>query len=146
MQIKLHDLLNYHNENILARYRHDFPNAHLSAEHALTELMKYIWLCHKHQYDKTMQPTNPALQFACVIHAEMQEIDNMWHTFLLFTKEYHAFCHDYLNGHFFHHEPTIKNDNTLSTKDYEQQLKNYLSYIYDNLGEETVSQWFNYRL
>jgi hypothetical protein len=32
------------------------------------------------------------------------DIDAMWHTFLLFTKEYRQFCNDYL-GMFVEHEP-----------------------------------------
>lgn len=31
-------------------------------------------------------------------------IDQMWHTFLLFTKDYRAFCEEYL-GKFINHEP-----------------------------------------
>src|ERR1700680_3721946 len=33
-----------------------------------------------------------------------ESIDSMWHTFLLFTKDYRAFCLDYL-GRFIEHEP-----------------------------------------
>jgi hypothetical protein len=33
-----------------------------------------------------------------------QPIDAMWHTFLLFTKDYRGFCMDYL-GRFIEHEP-----------------------------------------
>jgi hypothetical protein len=34
-------------------------------------------------------------------------IDRMWHSFLLFTKDYNAFCEQYL-GRFIHHEPFEK--------------------------------------
>ena len=34
------------------------------------------------------------------------EVDNLWHTFLLFTKEYQKFCHD-MFGKFIHHTPVI---------------------------------------
>jgi hypothetical protein len=33
-----------------------------------------------------------------------ESIDSMWHTFLLFTKDYRTFCIDYL-GKFIEHEP-----------------------------------------
>lgn len=72
----------------------------------------------------------------------MCDIDNMWHTFLLFTKDYHEFCSNYLGGVFFHHEPIVDmNDNHLDER-YEQELTLYLSYIYDNLGEDTLMRWF----
>ena len=38
----------------------------------------------------------------------MKEIDDMWHTFLLFTKDYADFCEKYI-GKYFHHSP---NNNT----------------------------------
>ena len=34
-------------------------------------------------------------------------VDDLWHTFILFTKNYAKFC-DQLCGHMLHHEPTIK--------------------------------------
>lgn len=71
----------------------------------------------------------------------MSDMDNMWHTFLLFTKDYYEFCSNHLGGVFFHHEPIINNDNTLD-ENYEQELTLYLSYIYDNLGEDTLMKWF----
>lgn len=142
MPISLSHLLSYKNAKLLARYRQDFPHAAMSAEEALTELLKFIWLCHQHRAAKQAQPQDYALQFSCVMHTEMQDIDCMWHSFLLFTKEYHAFCDDYLGGDFFHHEP-LDNDLAVNEADYEEELTRYLSYIYDHLGEETLVKWFN---
>lgn len=66
---------------------------------------------------------------------------DMWHTFLLFTKDYMFFCENYFNE-YIHHTP-----NTLEDEFTEEQFKtdftNYLSFIYDNLGEETVVKWFD---
>lgn len=125
---------------IIFRFQQDYPNAHMQAEEALSELMKFIWLCHKHRADKKRRPKDKSLHFSCVLHSEMADIDNMWHTFLLFTKDYYQFCNDYLDGVFFHHEPIL---NTVSDEKYEHELTLYLSYIYDHLGEETLLKWFN---
>lgn len=38
------------------------------------------------------------------------EVDDLWHTFLLFTTEYHQFCYDIL-GQFIHHVPKINEAN-----------------------------------
>lgn len=91
---------------------------------------------------KSRQPDNVALHFSCAIHPEMKEIDNMWHTFLLFTQDYHVFCQRYLNGYFFHHQPIESSEIKISTRQYKKELEKYLSYIYENLGEETVLAWF----
>ncbi|MBL7481529.1 hypothetical protein IZU94_16325 [Legionella sp. 27fs60] len=138
----LNNLLNYKNDRLIARYNRDFPQSKMDADDALTELMKFIWLCHKHQSDRTDYPHQSSYNFNCVIHAEMDDIDNMWHTFLLFTRDYHRFCQDYLDGSFFHHEPMDNQDDVI-LEDYELELSRYLSYIYDHLGESTLIKWFN---
>ncbi|KTC76040.1 hypothetical protein Lbir_0109 [Legionella birminghamensis] len=138
----LNDLKCYKNARIISRYNTDYPDAKMQAEEALSELMKFIWLCMKHKSDKKANPNNDSLNFSCLIHSEMAEIDNMWHTFLLFTKDYQHFCQTYLGGIFFHHEPVADTENNTPNDDYEQELTRYLSYIYDNLGEETVLKWF----
>lgn len=74
------------------------------------------------------------------MHKEMEEIDNMWHTFLLFTKDYMSFCDKYFKC-YIHHNPFDKNIIELE-KDFIDELTKYLSYIYDNLGEETLIKWF----
>ena len=134
-------LLDYRNDNVIARYQQDFPQAKMSANDAFRELMKYIWLCKKHKAERHQRPDDVSLHFYCSMHDEMKEIDNMWHTFLLFTLDYHAFCNDYLDGVFFHHVPLSE---ALPRDEYELDLTRYLSYIYDNLGEETVLTWFDH--
>lgn len=137
----LSELILYKNSKIIYRYDQDYPKAAIRGEEALTELMKYIWLCSKHKVDKWSNPENAQLHFLCAIHPEMKDIDNMWHTFLIFTQEYHRFCDNYLGGIFFHHEPLVDQENT-SNENYEDELTLYLSYIYDNLGEATLLKWF----
>lgn len=39
----------------------------------------------------------------------MRIIDEMWHTFILLTKDYAAFCQQYF-GEFMHHEPEVGNE------------------------------------
>lgn len=142
MLINLHKLLEYKNDNILLRYQNEYPNSMMTAKDALSELMKYIWLCHKHASDKQKYPEDESLHFNCVMHIEMEEIDNMWHTFILFTKDYQNFCNDYLNGNFFHHDPLLLKQPKVSRKKYAQELHRYLSYICKNLGEESLMKWF----
>jgi len=136
----LNELLTYSNPHLLARYKKEFPDNSLSAEQALTELLKYFWLCEKHRQDREANPTDEELNFHCAIHAEMHEIDDMWHTFLLFTKDYTDFGHKYF-GKFLHHVPEVSEEKP-SDAEYETDLSRYLSYAYDQLGEETIRTWF----
>lgn len=142
MEIKLHRLLEYENDNVLSRYQKEYPDTNMTAKEVFSELMKYIWLCHKHASDKKQYPENESLNFKCVMHIEMEDIDNMWHTFLLFTRDYQKFCNNYLNGNFFHHDPLPSKQQDVSKNKYEEELHRYLSYICENLGEETLVKWF----
>jgi len=49
------------------------------------------------------------------------EVDNLWHTFLLFTKEYHAFCNDIL-GKFIHHVPKIEEINMSNATEVKKSI------------------------
>jgi hypothetical protein len=142
MKIELNKLLAYRSERVTSRFLQDYPNSHLTPGAALTELMKYMWLCLKHYEDQTNYPENKSLHFACTMHPEMKAIDDMWHTFLLFTQDYQEFCRDYLAGNFFHHVPLSTTEKKISKARYKLELSRYLSYIHDHLGEETLIQWF----
>ncbi len=140
MSLTISDLLKYKNEHVLTRYKMDYPQNTLIAEEALEELMKYLWLTHQHELDKQRCPENEALVFVCAIHEEMKEIDDMWHTFLLFTKDYMMFCHQYF-GRYCHHSPTTTEEKLVDSE-FETDFSRYLSYIYDHLGENTLIKWF----
>lgn len=78
-----------------------------------------------------------------MIYEEMKAIDDLWHVFLLFTKEYQVFCEKYLQGNFFHHQPSIEVNKVVSKENYLNSLEKYLHYIKSQLGEETLRVWFN---
>jgi hypothetical protein len=142
MTCSLSEILKYKNIHVLNRYQKDFPHAIFSAEETFKELLKYIWLTATHDNERKNNPLHPALDFRCLMHEEMIDIDNMWHTFLLFTKDYHDFCKHYLQDGFLHHYPLIDEEKQQSASDYKNELDRYLSYIYDHLGAETLRKWF----
>lgn len=140
MIVPFHQLLKYQNSSVLNRYKKDYPNNILSPEEAFTELLKFLWLCNKHKHDQRVSPEEK-LNFQCVIHYEMSEIDDMWHTFLLFTKDYMEFCNQYFKK-YIHHAPFTDSDVVPSEEQLTIHLTRYLSYIHDNLGEKTLAKWF----
>lgn len=142
MSLDLASLLSYKNAAVTDRYERDYPNNKLSGQQALEEFLKYVWICIKHSDDLKKQPTEETLQFKCVMHHEMKEIDQFWHTFLLFTRDYQTFCEGFLGDRFFHHEPVNWKETVIDETQYEWELTRYLNYLYDHLGPETVSTWF----
>lgn len=55
-----------------------------------------------------------------------RDVDNLWHSFLLFTKEYSAFCRDYA-GFFIHHVPEI--DEQRSDENLLELQQDFLAFI-----------------
>ncbi|MFC3093976.1 hypothetical protein DRW07_10880 [Alteromonas sediminis] len=79
-----------------------------NVHHALTEVVRFLWLCAKHEH--VLTPS--------VI------VDNCWHEFILFTRTYAVFCSTTL-GTFIHHQPSAnEGDNQrqyLMTRELYQQ-------------------------
>lgn len=136
----LDKVLKYKNRYVIERYKKDYPDNQMPGKQAWQELLKYLWLTQKHAIDLAAAPKKKSLQFVVAMHYEMDEIDDMWHTFILFTKDYAAFCDKYF-GHFIHHSPNTEK-NPPSKTAFKADFERYLSYIYDELGEETLITWF----
>lgn len=137
----LSELLKYQNENIIRRYEKDYFNNKFKGKEAFEELIKLFWIIQKHKEAKFLNPEKEELNFVCAMYPEMSEIDNMWHTFLLFTKDYMFFCEKYFQEYIHHIPNTLDDEQT--DEQFEADFTNYLSFIYDNLGEETVIKWFD---
>jgi hypothetical protein len=140
----LHDLLQYKNPLVIRRFKRNYPTLADKADTLFIDMLKYLWLSRKHEID-CENGINHAADFDCVMHREMSPIDEMWHTFILITKDYAAFCEQYF-GMFMHHIPE-QGENaeisiTFDETEFEKKLQLFLSYVYDHLGEETVRSWF----
>lgn len=137
----LDELLAYKNPAVLKLYVQNYPNNKLCAEDAFREILKYLWLSKKHQYERQKNPQDSTLPERCVMLQSMREIDEMWHEFILFTKDYSDFCMKYF-GEYLHHMPNIFDNMPMSRAQENEEIDKLLPYIYDNLGEETMRIWF----
>ncbi|KTD73778.1 hypothetical protein [Legionella tucsonensis] len=133
-------VLKYKNNHVIRRYEKDYPHNRLSGDAAFIELMKFFWLAQQHKNAKKINPDNKELKFICAIYPEMSEIDDMWHTFLLFTKDYMSFCKIYFDD-YVHHVPNVEEE-AINEAQFKDDLTKYLSFIYDVLGEEAIINWF----
>lgn len=137
----LDELLDYKNERLIRAYQQNHPDNRLSAEQALQEILKYLWLVRKHQLDKQQQPNNETLQFRLAMLFSMREIDDMWHEFILYTKDYTAFCQHYF-GDYLHHQPDIFINAPIDREESDNELQRMLPYIHAHFGDETLKRWF----
>jgi len=137
----LEEVLAYRHPKVIRAYQRDFPHLRDQAENLFREALKYLWLSRKHQLDCESRPNDSALDFPFFMHEEMRDIDNMWHTFLLYTQDYTDFCRRFF-GDYLHHQPDIADAVVQTNQEFGADLEKYLSYVYDQLGEETVRAWF----
>ena len=82
----LEHALNYKNEDVIFRFIKIFDITEKESLLIFEETKKWLWLCYKvaGQNSKT----------SVLIDDSMLIIDEMWHNFILFTKDYERYCID----------------------------------------------------
>ena len=137
-QQQLKAILNYHNDDVISRFTDQFKISEAEAEDIFTETKKFLYLCQL-----------PGI----FIPDELLIVDEMWHNFILFTKEYQQFCDRHF-GRYFHHLPASKAEKENHKVEeaanpdrireaFNQKLSIVISQAYDHLGPDTVIKWFN---
>lgn len=82
------NIFKYTNQNVIEKYSEEFNLSLSDAEFHFKGMIKFLITC-----SKSKMPCYPNAI-----------LDNMWHTFILFTRDYYTFCNSYL-GQFIHHVP-----------------------------------------
>jgi hypothetical protein len=145
---KLEAVLAYKNSDVVSRFAEDFHISTRDAEDIFLELKRWLWLCAKR---KTDLDAGKGEAFQVPLFNEANAIDMMWHTFLLFTEDYSAFCDHYF-GFFIHHNPRpmaerkewqlkIKADPVGATIERKASLEKVYGYLYDELGPDILVRW-----
>ncbi len=130
----LDEVLMYKNPRVVQRFVKEFRVSKDEAELTFQECLKWLYLCARHQ------ATGPH-PFHCMIFSETEKIDFMWHTFLLFTRDYANFCHRHF-GFYIHHAPEDEAAPSIKEGGLEDELTQFFNFIYDELGEDTLRLWF----
>lgn len=137
----LENLLAYRHPGAIRTYMRTYGVDECIAQQLFIDMLKYLWVSSKHRADQELAPHEPSLQFSFVMHQEMRDIDNMWHGFILYTKDYTEFC-DRFFGAYLHHSPDVAEGVGPTQDEFAEEMAKYLSYVYDNLGEQCMRQWF----
>ena len=135
----LPEVLDYQNREIVARFAKETGIPRHDAEEVFVELKRWLWLC---SYLRGV-PVNMV--------GEAFVIDEMWHVFLLFTRDYSAFCDRYF-GEFIHHTPKTSADQAAwqvalagssdqTLRNWRTSIKQDYELIYDHLGPVTLFKW-----
>jgi hypothetical protein len=99
-------------------------------------MLKWLYLCYRAAIDR---PEG----FACSMFPEIEKIDWMWHTFLLFTRDYADFCAGRF-GFFLHHAPNeAEGEAPADEAAYRAALEQMYAFVYDVLGGQTLRAWYD---
>ena len=144
----LQTVLNYKHEDVVLRFAEDFKISVSDSEDVFLELKRWLWICAKRHIQIK---EGKAESFRLPLFNEAYIIDMMWHSFLLFTKDYQEFCEEQF-GFFIHHNPRphkeriewkdlIEKDREKAESERKATLQKVYSYLYDELGEEILLKW-----
>ena len=84
----LASLLRYRHEGIINRFARLHGVSRERAEVLFVETLKWHWLAR-------WASEAPSLGLMLSIYPEIRGIDEMWHVFLLFTRDYEALCEEH---------------------------------------------------
>ncbi|MBE9052732.1 hypothetical protein IQ243_20350 [Nostocales cyanobacterium LEGE 11386] len=146
MKSTLEELKNYQSDAVVNRFIETWDLPFSEAKDIFEETKKWLWLS---AYNQELKNSSIIL----AISQSTKLLDEMWHTFILFTKDYHDFCDRYF-GYYVHHFPTPKSHYEQTIREYEENPDFVMSrnekifaaqyeLIYDVLGEETLIKWYS---
>jgi hypothetical protein len=128
----LAEVLAYRHPGVVRRYAKDQHASREEAEEVFQETLKWLYLCGCGLGD----------DIACTMTPEIARLDEMWHAFLMFTRDYADFCERYL-GFFLHHVPNEEDQVPEGgAEGVREQLERQFGLVYDVLGEDTLKRWY----
>ncbi len=136
LPITLENVLAYHHPGVVARYCREYHASTAEGQEVFREMLKWLYLCYRSTTDRPED-------FACSMFPEIEKIDWMWHTFILFTRDYAAFCDRYF-GFFLHHVPNEDEEEAPLDEDtLRERLQEQYAFVYDVLGMDTLLAWYD---
>ena len=143
----LRETLAYRNDAIVYKFMGRYRLSLREARDIFTETKRWLWLCARAR----TQASEPK-ELTLIGLSAMGMIDEMWHTFVLFTPLYADFCQRYL-GFFLHHMPATREDWKRAEKrrradpegyvrEQQAKLRQELAFVGQELGPATLRKWF----
>ena len=142
--------LAYTNDAVIEKFleRHDVPLA--EARSLFRETKKWLWLAARTQ-DEAAAGLDATPQLA--IDGPLVLLDEMWHTFILFTSDYAHYCYSRF-GRYVHHHPTTADEKQRRREDYDRapaafrrkeraRMRAQYTYVCEQLGEATLRRWYS---
>lgn len=144
----LSEVLDYQNQWVIERFKKTntwFPGTDADIEVLFDDLKRFLWL---YAIQEQKKKKNPEIEIADIgFSKSMLIIDEIWHSFILYTKFYEEFCQEYLGGFLHHPTPATKYVQNLKKMDEEKAatilVEEMLELVYDQFGEAVTVRWFD---
>lgn len=126
----LSELLAYKNERVVRYCCYHHPEiSWQKANELFSDLLAWLWLnAHRKQLGKPTWLFGPLLA-----------LDEIWHAFILHTREYTLFSEKYFGDYFHHDIEPPGEEHQLSP----EEIEDFLSDGFDFLGQEWVLRYFS---
>lgn len=126
----LQEILNYHNEEVVKRFCISHPQYALSdAQQIFHDLLAWLWVREQRAH----------MNKRTYLFGPLLILDEMWHCFILHTRDYHHFSMHYFSQ-YLHHDPEPVGEEHQVT---EQELSDFLADCFTYLDEAWVDRRFS---
>lgn len=143
-------VLAYENLGVVERFAETYETEIGDAAWVFQELKKMLWLMAEAVPNADRSAIGESASFR--VYHRMAVLDEMWHTFILFTQDYSRFCNEYLGG-YVHHLPTTRANKERRRKEFladpakfraedKLRIETQCRIIAEKLGPETLRVWF----
>jgi len=141
-------VLAYHNDWVLKRFKKTcywFNGTEEEAVLIFEDLKRFLWLYAKIEQQRL---TDPKLGLPDIsIATNMEIIDEMWHSFILYTQFYSEFCEEHFGLYLHHPVPMEKfiNNTKIHGNDKASEIfiSEMIECVCEEFGEEVAIRWFD---
>ena len=122
-------VLEYAHPQLVARFCKDYGVSTRTANVVFKDLLRFLWLGAHAEY--VHAPRAQMLTPMCII-------DEMWHSFLSYSRDYERFSSDYF-GRFLHHDPApVHTGRSTAPLD----SAGFVELVWKELGPVVARRWF----
>lgn len=146
----LEQVMSYKNDYIVGSFLKTFAVSDEEANEIFNQVKAMFWLVNEMEHEGFNSEKN-----SFSIDNSLLILDEMWHTFILCTREYEHFCRETF-GNFIHHFPTVETEETkaeraakfagLSREQVVAEVMNekrwQYTYVFKKLGQATFLKWY----
>lgn len=130
MNLNLVRLLEYKNSKVITHFCYHHPQWTASqAEQLFNDLLAWMWLNKQRVQEKKKT----------YLFGPLLILDEIWHTFILHTRDYVDFCQNYFNDYFHHDVEPIGAEHMLE----EEEITDFLQDCFKYLSQEWVERRFD---